>query len=320
MAFPIEVSVGIMKDNLEKRHSVLPIPRKDAMRWTKGLDLPRGGETVLYTGCMYQLIPYISATVKYAEKYGDSALKKLAGLGRSINRVVNLTGFMGFFSRKEDEEYQEILKSIAKLLKKAGVEFGYLYEDDYYTGALLYDMGVDETFRSHAEFVSGILKKWGVKRLITVDPHTTNMLRSVYPEIFPDFDIEVRSYLEILFENIGNLQPIKELDVSVVIHDPCVYARYEGLVDEPRALLQKAGYRVVEPENSGKLTFCCGGPVESIFPEKALEIARKRVNELGEYGTNIVTMCPICLANLRRIANGLVIRDIALYLRDAFLG
>ncbi len=319
MAFPLEISIGIMKDNLSKRHSVLPIPRRDAMRWTKGLNLPEGGETVLYTGCMYQLVPYISATVKYAEKYGDSALKSLAGLGRSLNKIVNLTGFLGFFSKKEDDEYQEILRSIAKLLLRVGIEFGYLYEDEYYSGALLYDLGVDDTFTSHARFVYEIFKKRGVKRLITVDPHTTNMLRSVYPEIIPDFDLEVKSYLEILAENVENLKPIKKVDATVVIHDPCVYARYEGIIEEPRILLERAGYKVIEPRNSGKLTFCCGGPIESLYPEKALDIGKRRVDELGEFGVNVVTMCPICLANLRRANKNLKIMDIALYLKEAFL-
>ncbi len=319
MAFPIDVSIGIMKDNLEKRKSVLPISRKDAQRWTKGLNLPRGGETVLYTGCMYQLIPYISATVKYAEKYGDSGLKNLARLGRTLNKVVSLTGFMTLFSKTQEEEYHEILRSIVKLLQKAGVEFGYLYDDDYYAGALLYDLGVDESVKKHAEFVYRNLKKHGVKKIITVDPHTTNLMRQVYPEIIPEFDVEVKSYLEVLAENIDKLEPVREVNQTVVIHDSCVYARYEGVIDEPRRLLEKAGYKIVEPDNAGKLTFCCGGPVESLYPEKALNIAKKRVDELDRFGKNVVTMCPICLANLSRATDVLTFKDIALYLRDAFI-
>jgi len=320
MPFPTVDIIGILKDNLELRKSVLPISPKAATRWAKGLDIPKNGETVIYTGFMYQLVPYINATVKYAEKYGDSSLAKFTKLGRTLNKIVNLTSFMSFFSKIEETEYNEILRAIAQLLKSADVEFGYMYEDELYTGALLYDLGVDDSFKKHAEIVYNTIKKSGIKKLITVDPHTTNMLRSVYPKIISNFDIEVISYLEVLVQRIENLRPVRDTHENVVIHDSCVYARYESVVDEPRKLLERAGYKVVEPENSGKYTFCCGGPVESVYPDKALDIGRKRIDELKKYGSNVATMCPICLANLSRAAEGEVkIQDISFFLKEAFL-
>ena len=57
MPLPTRDVVGILADNLRLRGSVLPIPARRATRWARELDLPRGGETVLYTGMMYQLVP-----------------------------------------------------------------------------------------------------------------------------------------------------------------------------------------------------------------------------------------------------------------------
>jgi len=62
---------------------VLPLSTKVATKWTEGLDLPRGGETVLYTGMMYQLIPYIEGLVKAEMKFGDSWLAKYTGSAAS---------------------------------------------------------------------------------------------------------------------------------------------------------------------------------------------------------------------------------------------
>ena len=56
--------VGILEDNLRRRGSVLPIPARRATRWARDLGIRRGGETVLYTGQMYQLIPYIERLVR----------------------------------------------------------------------------------------------------------------------------------------------------------------------------------------------------------------------------------------------------------------
>ncbi len=36
--------------------------------------------------------------------------------------------------------------------------------------------------------------------MITIDPHTTNMLRSVYPKLLPGYDVEIKTYLEVLAE------------------------------------------------------------------------------------------------------------------------
>ena len=43
MPLPTGDTIGILADNLRLRRSVLPIPRASAIRWTQGLDLPRGG-------------------------------------------------------------------------------------------------------------------------------------------------------------------------------------------------------------------------------------------------------------------------------------
>ena len=200
MPLPTGDVIGILADNLRLRRSVLPISKRSATRWARGLDLPRGGETVLYTGMMYQLIPYIEGLVKKEKSYGESFLAKLTGLARKMNRLINVSSFMVRPSSDTRDAYNQVPIDVARLLQKAGVEFGYLYEDDLYSGALAYDLGADETVREHARKVYSALKKHGVKTVITIDPHTTNMLRSVYPKLIPGYDIEVKTYLEVLAE------------------------------------------------------------------------------------------------------------------------
>jgi Fe-S oxidoreductase len=103
-----------------------------------------------------------------------------------------------------------------------------------------------------------------------------------------------------------------------VLHDSCVFARHEGVVEEPRLLLERAGWTVLEPEHAGKLTWCCGGPAESLFPAKALAQARRRVEQLRAAGGTCVTACPLCLANLSKAADGsLDFRDLSEVLLEA---
>jgi Fe-S oxidoreductase len=290
MTMPLDTGdvIGILGDNLRLRKSVLPLPAKVATKWTEGLGLRRGGDTVLYTGMMYQLIPYIEGLVKAELKMGDSWMGKYTGLGRKVNRVV---------------------------------QFGALFEDDLYSGALAFDLGLDEVVVEHARKVHAVFKKYGVKTVITIDPHTTTMLRSTYPKILEGYDVEVKSYLEVLAETgFGiNGHDAKRLEGEVVLHDSCVFARYEGVVDEPRELLAAAGLTLRDPENSGRQTWCCGGPVESLYPIKAAANAQNRVAQLRAAAPDAVTMCPMCFVNLSNAAGSTMrFKDISEYLREAY--
>ena len=316
MPLPVRDVVGILADNLRLRGSGLPIPARRATAWARDLGIARGGETVLYTGQMYQLIPYIERLVRLEQRLGDSPLARFSGVARRANRLVNGVAVVARPGASERAEYDRVPANVARLLQKAGVAFGYLYEDDLYSGALAHDLGADEAVAAHARRVVGILRKHGVRELITIDPHTTTMLRTVYPKLVEGYDVRVRSYLEVLAER--GLPMGVPLSGTVTIHDSCVYARYEGIVDEPRRLLASAGLTVAEPENAGTSTWCCGGPAESLFPATAAAIAGKRVAQLRAVAPDCVTMCPICLVNLRKAADGTMrLRDISDHLLEA---
>ena len=317
MPLPTGETIGILADNLRIRKSVLPISKKSATRWAKGLGLPKGGETVLYTGLMYQMIPFIDAMNKAQEKIEDSWLANFVKAGRAINKLVNVSSFMALPAKGLQETCNQILVNIARLLRQAGVDFGYLYEDDLYSGALIYDLGVDDLLAAHARAVHAVFKKYGVKNVITVDPHTTNMLRSVYPALIKGYDLQVKSYMEVLVER--NIEPLNDLGAEVAIHDSCVYARYENVLGEQRTLLEKAGVAVKEPVYSGQFTYCCGGPAESLFPKKAKVNARERVAQMKEAAGSGVTMCPICFVNLQKAARGeMRLDDISSYFVRAY--
>ena len=316
MALPARDVTGLLADNLRLRGSVLPVPARRATRWARRLELPRGGETVLYTGMMYQLIPYIERLVALEQRIGDSPLARLSGLARRANRLVNGIALVARPPAAERAAWDQVPANVARLLRRAGVEFGYLYEEDLYAGALAWDLGADEAVAGHARRVAAIFRARGVREVITVDPHTTTMLRTVYPKLVPGYDVRVRSYLEVLAER--GLPVAAPLRGAVVIHDSCVYARAENVIQAPRELLAAAGLTVGEPENTRKQTWCCGGPAEALYPAKAAAVAARRAGQLRAVAPDCVTMCPICLINLRKAAGGTMrVRDISDYLAQA---
>ncbi len=312
--------VELITSNIESTGFPIPIPKEAVYEWAIPLKLPRGKERVLYTGALYQLIPYINSLVKYLETLEEkSTLTSVAFRAAKVLTKVSIFRKIALKAdSREVEEVNKILRSIATLLRKNNIDYGYLYEYDMYSGILLYDIGLDDIFAKHAVKVSRTFKELGVKEVITIDPHTTYALRQLYPRYVDNFDINVVNYLEVL----SSVEELKtrhhDGPARYVIHDPCYYTRFENIIKEPREILAKSGLQVVEPRRTRELTYCCGGPIESIFPTLASAIAEARVKELKNYSTQIVTLCPICFANLSRVSRklGVSVRDIAVLLGE----
>lgn len=58
-----------------------------------------------------------------------------------------------------------------------------------------------------ADRVAAMFRARGVREVITIDPHTTTMLRTGYPKLVPGYDVRVRSYLEVLAERPAGRGP-----------------------------------------------------------------------------------------------------------------
>jgi Fe-S oxidoreductase len=310
--------LSIIKSNTERYGMPLPLKKDDLISWASSIGVPRQGDYMIFTGGLYQAMPYIEALYEELKRFERSSLSGVAlKLASKISKAIDFSKLIARPSKELADEAVRILKSIYNLLRSAGINVYYVPEADSYSGALLYDLGLERSFVSHARNVYLNLKKYGIKRVIAIDPHTTHMLHSVYSKYIEDYDIEVKNYLEILYENINKIKFKTGNKTKVVIHDPCLYARYENIIEQPRGLLEAAGYEVVEPRRSRRFTYCCGGPIESVAPSLSEAIARRRMEELLEYSNVIVTMCPICFLNLRRVApSGVRVVDISILLSE----
>ena len=284
---PIDSTISILVRNVRKWGDYYGLS-KGCGDWAKGLGLRKGGRRVLYTGCLYQLVPYIDESAKYI-----GLLEGHRTLSRLLLRLSSLVRPASVI-RPSWNEYESLYGAVS-LLKASGVEFGYLYGDDVYCGAHLWDLGLEDEVRRHGELIKGIFERNGVEEVITVDPHTTYMLGEVYPSLVEGFDFEVKTVLE-----LADPRGVKVDSGSWVVHDPCYFSRYKDLTSEFRRLARALGITILEPKRSGRLTTCCGGPVEWFRLGLATEIAKKRMEELLQVGERVLTYCPICLSNLRR--------------------
>ncbi len=294
--------IEALAGNVRKTRSPFGTPRFMVNRWWKKMSLPREGDALLFTGLMYQLMPYIEKMTSYLERAEDTRVAGLTRFGKYQPKRLSGMGMALLTPGEEKKKANEVLQNIVRILVKSSVPFFYRPELDFYSGILLYDLGDQESFVEHARFVVQRLKKAGVTKIITVDPHTTYALKVLYPKITGE-SFEVKAYFELVdfkSENNGG---------RVTLHDSCFYGRYLELSEAPRKALAGLGIDCVEVRNSGAFTSCCGGPAESISPKLSKEIMGRRVEELQSTGAPIVAMCPICLGSLRK--SGAEVEDLS---------
>ncbi len=289
----------------------VPAPPGFASAWSRGLKVGSGrsARRLLFTGALYQLMPYINATVRLLEvaeaRRLDVALDVMVYLAKA--RPSALAG-LARPAPAEVEESGLILRSIVGLLSSSGVNFYYEPEvSDMYSGALLLDLGLTDVVWEHGSRVVKAIESTGAEEIIVVDPHSALTLLTY--KRYLGLGAEVRTYLDLV------RPALRSPGLDVTVHDSCIYARDLGLWGRVRELLSTAGVQVKEPRRHGASTSCCGGPVESLSPGLAAQVARARLQELSRASNNVVTACPICMANLRRASTGVVrVIDLALLL------
>lgn len=316
MPIPTTDVIGLLSDNLRLRPDLELLTRRASQGWAHDLDLPMGGHQVFYTGQMHQLIPYLEALSVAREWVQDSPLSRFSRVGLTVNRFVHVTRLLGTPPQAHRHRYEKVLIDVVTLLRHIGLDPGYLYDDDLYTGALLPEDDGDELLRQVGTKIRDRLLAHGVEEVITADPRTTIMFRTVFPRLVPDFTVGVRHYVEVLAEE--SPMPLHDLGQTVVLHDSCLFTRSERLLDAPRALLRAGGLAVVPETHADDQSTCCSTH-DGMDPAASRSAAEARVAALRAVASSGVTLCPLCLVNLRRAAHGTMpFQDISTFLRRAY--
>lgn len=285
--------IDLIADNVRKTKNPFGIPKFAINSWWKKAKVSQQGDALLFTGLMYQFVPYIETSTSYLTRFEDTPWAGYLKYGKFIPKWLSGLGLAAITPGREKRKFDGILMDISDILGKSKVDFFYDPRLDDYSGVLLYDLGDQDSFVQHAKYVAAKLKRNGIKKLITVDPHTTYALKNLFPK-YTGERFEVHTYFELL--NLTSKNGHKK----IALHDPCFYGRYLELSDIPRKVLSSMDIECAPIRSSGLFTNCCGGPAESISPKLSKAVGERRIVELEKSNDPIVAMCPICLGNLRK--------------------
>jgi Fe-S oxidoreductase len=197
------------------------------------------------------------------------------------------------------EKLPGIANATEKILKTAGIDYT-LLDNESCCGSFLMRTG----FKKEAEEVM----KNNLENILATNEKTVlvscagcyNTLKNDYKALF-NVELDVMHTSELVKELIDkNKINVKPTGKTVTYHDPCHLGRHSGIYEEPRAAI-KTSSELVEMTRTRERSRCCGAGsgVKSAFPELALEVGSRRIQDAEEVGAEIlVTTCSFCILNL----------------------
>jgi L-lactate dehydrogenase complex protein LldE len=215
-----------------------------------------------------------------------------------------------------DQIMPEVGVATVKLLRRAGCQVDFP-DGQTCCGQPFYNSGFRKQATHLARRTIEIFESYDA--VILPSGSCTTMIRVEYAHLFeesPEWQRRARDLGSKTYElseylvNQLDWQPTQTSEVletsevsrQVTYHDSCHMNRLLGLCDEPRQLLQDAGYSLCEMEESDR---CCGfGGVFSLrMPEVSTAMTAEKLRQAAATGAQtLVTADPGCLMQMRQLA------------------
>jgi len=212
---------------------------------------------------------------------------------------------------------QDEASNYRKILEKLKVDFIVLPEH-LCCGSPVLNAGYEKDARNLARKNLELFKKYNVRKIITNCPACFKTFLQDYKELLPEWDIEVEHVITTILNHLRKKKMDSENREKVTYHDPCHLGRHLGILrnqkisdgpknssfcgyDEPREILERLGFEIIEMKHNRENSLCCGGGagLRVNSPELADKIAKARILEAKELGVSkIITPCPLCFAHL----------------------
>jgi Fe-S oxidoreductase len=227
----------------------------------------------------------------------------VAGAGDGSLRDLDCLYWVGCAASFDDRN-RKVARAFVTCLDAAGVRFAVLGQEESCTGDPARRMGNEYVYQMLAMANVETLNRYDPPTIVTACPHCFNTIANEYGQFGGQYEVVHHSaYLARLVDE-GRLRASAYGQAgSLTYHDACYLSRYNGVIAEPRAVLEALpGVELREMERHGRETFCCGAGGGRMWMEedRGMRINVERTRQALETGADTVaTACPFCLVMMR---------------------
>lgn len=213
-----------------------------------------------------------------------------------------------------DRRAQKIGRALVRVLRAAGVRFGWLGVEEPCCGEAALSVGHKSYFEEIAARTAKNFQERGVKRLVAISPHCYDVFKNHYPSNSADF--QPLHYTQLLAELVEEkrLQFNRPLEGRMTFQDPCYLGRHNNEYRAPRHVLSTIpGVELVEMTNSSETALCCGGGGGRMWLETAPGERFSDLRVKGAVNTGaayLATACPFCIVCLEDSAKGMKLENL----------
>jgi Fe-S oxidoreductase len=209
-----------------------------------------------------------------------------------------------------DPRNMKVAAATARILQRAGVDFGILGARESCCGESIRKTGDEARFKALARENIKAFIDHGVRRILVSSPHCYHTFRNEYSEFMMNLEVvHISQYLAELMAQ-GRLAPAGPVARRVAYHDPCYLGRHNGCFDPPRDVLRRLpGLELVELPDRREHSLCCGGGGGRIWmhTDKEERFGNLRLAQALAVGAEaLVTSCPYCVSNFEESRLGLL--------------